>query len=559
MMDPGNDIRTIHHVESLRRKASYYWPDRRYHNFRGGAIFNNHGFRPALNLRTLISSLSRNLKRSTRDEEDHPASEEPPTSDHILCKRKRSESTPGPSKRIRRDNSANARQNSTGTQDETGENDEDDTGPENRQIYPSFWESPSDVINQVYETEHTSFLQVHQFSLHSRYNRVVDHCSQHYADDQAAAKWGWLKEEKKLCSLLEVFQRDASLSRDIDIGRLFMTRYHGRLLAFSAQRQESPVSLPEEHNERWLFLLPDIPWPDGLAEDSLEEQNMQSLGMHRDFITACAVLQSYNRAKLEASLQLHVLPEGTYDPTCDLPFELRAHFTLSLATPETYYPFKNSLSQRSLSELEGLQRRLLCFLSNIPLTRPVCSNVMEEAVDVTIPFFLKIMRPAPPLAQDVIYESLQPDGLLATLMPFQRRTVAWMLEREGKRITPAGTVAPLDDSEASSSTESRHLPPFWEEIEMGGRNFFFNRLTSTLSPAVPGPHTALGGILAEEPGLCPILCVIVAYMALILLGLGKTMECLSLILLNPAPERNPSNQRWDPEAQLHVREIKVTF
>ena len=37
------------------------------------------------------------------------------------------------------------------------------------------------------------------------------------------------------------------------------------------------------------------------------------------------------------------------------------------------------------------------------------------------------------------------------------------------------------------------------------------------------------------------------------------MECLSLILLNPAPERNPLNQRWDPEAQLHVKEIKVTF
>lgn len=499
MVDPGNDIRTIHHVESLRRKASYYWPDRRYHNFRRGGVFDNYNFRPALNLRTLISSLSRNLKKSTMDKEDYPAGDEPPTGDRTLRKRKRSESTPGPSKRIRRDNGT--RQNSTDAQDET---DEDDTGPEYRQIYPSFWESPSDVIDQAYEPEHTSFLQVYQFALHSRYNRVVDHCSEHYADDKVAAKWGWLKEEKKLCYLLEVFQRDASVSRDIDMGRLFMTRYHGCLLAFAAQRQEIPISLPEEHSERWLFLLPDISWPDGLAEDSFEEEDMQSLGMHRDFITACAILQSHNRAKLEASLRLHILPEGTYDPTCDLPFELRAHFTLSLAIPETYDPFNSSLSQRSLSELEGLQRRLLCFLSKTPLTRPIYSNLAGEALDVTIPFFLKIMCPAPPLAQDVTYESLQPDGLLATLMPFQRRTVAWMLEREGKRITPAGTVVPLDDSEAFLSTGSRHLPPFWEEIEMGGRNFFFNRLTSALSPTAPRPHTALGGILAEEPGLCPM-------------------------------------------------------
>ena len=498
--DPGNDIHTIHHVESLRRKASYYWPDRRYHSYIRGAVFNNHDFCPALNLRTLISSLS-HKESTTIDEEDHSAGDNPLTSGRILRKRKRSESTPGPSKRIRLDNGA--RETSSDEQDESEETDEDDAGPEYMQIYPSFWESPSDVINEAYQTEHTSFLQVYQFALHLRYNKVVDPSSEHYADDKTAAKWGWLEEEKKLYSLLDVRQRNASLSQEVDMGRFFITRYHGRLLALSGQLQEPPVSSPADHSERWLFLLPDIPWPDGLAEDTLEEQNMQPLRMHNEFITACAVLQSHHRTKLEASLQLHVLPEGSYDPTCDLPFELRARFTLSLATPETYYPFKHSLSQRSLSDLEGLQRRLLCFLSKTPLTRRVYSNVIQEAVDVTIPFFLKIMGPAPPLAQDVIYESLQPDGLLATLMPFQRRTVAWMLEREGKRITSTGTVAPLHDLAASSSTESRNLPPFWEEIEIGGRTFFFNRLTSAFSPDVPRPHTALGGILAEEPGLTP--------------------------------------------------------
>ena len=501
-MDLGNDIHTIHHVESLRCKASYYWPDRRFHTYMRGAVFHNHDFRPALNLRTLISSLSQK-EGMLVTVEGHPACNEPSTNGRVHLKRKRLETSPGPSKRIRLDDTAQG--NSNDEQDEGREIDEDDVGPEYRQIYPSYWESSSDVINDAYlETEHTSFLQVYQFALHLRYNKTVDHSSEHYADDNVAAEWGWLEEEKRLRSLLKVCQKNVSLPQDIDMGRFFMMRYHGRLLALSRQVEEPPPFSPimtKEHSERWMFLLPDIAWPDGLAENNLEEHIVQPLGMHRDFITACAVLQSHHRTKLEASLQLHILPEGTYDPTNDLPFELRAHFTLSLAIPETYSPFSNSLSLRRVNELEGLQHRLVCFLSQTPLTRPVYSNTMEEVVDVTIPFFLNIMRPAPPLAQDVTNELLQPDGLLSTLMPFQRRTVAWMLEREGKRITPAGIIAPLDDSQTSSSTEDRHLALFWEEIEMGGQYFFFNRLTSALSPTLPERHAALGGILAEEPGL----------------------------------------------------------
>ncbi|KAH0834113.1 hypothetical protein J3R83DRAFT_11401 [Lanmaoa asiatica] len=519
--------------------------NRRYHSYVRGAVFHNHDFRPALNIRPLISSLSRR-ESITRDEKDDPAGDETPTNDRILRKRKCSESTPSPSKRIRLDDGA--RGNSNEEQDESREIDEDDIDQE--------YKADLSVILGI-------ILRLYQFALHLRYNNMVDHSSEHYADDNAGTKWGWLEEEERLRSLLEIRQRNVSLSQDIDMGRFFMTRYHGRLLALSGQLRAPPPSFPEmtrKYSERWLFLLPHIPWPDGLAEDAFWEQNMGT-GMHRDFITACAIFQYHHRTKLEATLQLHVLPEGTYDPTREFPFELRAHFTLSLAIPDIYHPF-SLLSQRAVSDLETLQRRLLCFLSKTPLARDVYSNAMEEAVDVTIPFFLKIMRPAPPLAQDVIFESLQPDGLLSTLMPFQRRTVAWMLEREGKRITPVGTVAPLDDLETSPNTESRDLPPFWEEIEMGGRSFFFNRLTSALSPALPGPHTALGGILAEEPGLprSHILCDRKTYTALIAyIGLGKTMECLSLMLLNPAPERNPSNHRWDPEAQLNVREIKTTL
>lgn len=562
-MDLGNDIYTIHHVESLRRRASFYWPDIRYHRYTNPHR-NPYDFRPALNVRALTSLLFPN-EEVVSDDEEPAEGNKFLTGSGTLHKRKRSESaTPGPSKRVRL-STPPALQNDDAEQDETNQ-DQDDT---HRQIYPSYWESltPSDVIGEVYQTEGTSFLQVHQFGLNLQYNRVVDHGSNHYADDNVATEWGWFKEEERLCSLLRArpSQRDVSLSRDIDIGRFFVTRYHGRLLALSEPLEVEPPSpwMIKEHSERWLFLLPDIPWPDGIAEYNLGEQDMKSSGVHRDFITACAALQSHRRLKLEANLQLHILPEGTYDPLRDFPFELRAHFVLSLAIPGTYYPFDNALSRSKADELEGLQRRLICCLSKTPLVRPAhgIDDATGEATDVTIPFFLNVMRPAPPLAQDVTYELLQPDGLLPTLMPFQRRTVAWMLAREGKRMSHAGTVVPLDVSEASSSEANRHLPLFWEEIELGSQSFFFNRLTSALSPTFPEPHTmALGGILAEEPGwfLSCNLCD-GEFTAGLLPGLGKTMECLSLVLLNPAPKRNPSNERWDPEAQLNVKEIKVTF
>ncbi|KAF9238471.1 SNF2 family N-terminal domain-containing protein [Melanogaster broomeanus] len=350
-----------------------------------------------------------------------------------------------------------------------------------------------------------------------RYNTSIEDKSQHYADDRSAKKWGWLDEEERLLALVETHRKDVTLPQDIDMGKFYITRYHGRLLALSWRAK----------NERWLLLLPDIPWPDSISLDDLEQHDLQPSGIAQ---------------RIHNSLR-----EGTYDPQYEFPFRLRAHFTLSLTIPTIYKPFNNSLTQRRTNELEGLQRRLVCFLSKTPLNGPVHTNVTNGHLvgDATIPFFLGIMRPAPPLPEDVTYESLQPDGLVSTLLPFQRRTVAWMLEREGKRITSEGIVVPLDNSTVPdpdpASTWSEILPVFWERIKMGGQDLFFNRLTTAVSPTLPKPHTALGGILAEEPGL------------------GKTMECLSLLLLNPAPERSPMNKRWDPEAQLYVKEIKTTL
>ena len=76
----------------------------------------------------------------------------------------------------------------------------------------------------------------------------------------------------------------------------------------------------------------------------------------------------------------------------------------------------------------------------------------------------------------------------------------------------------------------------------GNRRWFLNRLSGELSEDEPKLPTILGGMLAEEPGL------------------GKTVEIIALILLNPAPpEWKPSLSRWDPISRLDVKAVKVCF
>ena len=41
--------------------------------------------------------------------------------------------------------------------------------------------------------------------------------------------------------------------------------------------------------------------------------------------------------------------------------------------------------------------------------------------------------------------------------------------------------------------------------------------------------------------------------------IGKTLECIAVILLNPQLERNPIVEHWDENVQLSVRTVKTTL
>lgn len=152
--------------------------------------------------------------------------------------------------------------------------------------------------------------------------------------------------------------------------------------------------------------------------------------------------------------------------------------------------------------------------------------------ETDIAFLYSILGPAPSLPPRISPADVQPKMLLPSLLPFQRRTLVWMLQREGKTLDEEGNVIPFIPG---------YLPLFWENVELGGRTMYLNRLKETLSLEPPPSEVERpGGSLNEAPGM------------------GKTIECLALILLNPDIRRNPSVKRWDLDTQVHVREVHVS-
>ncbi|KAG1773736.1 SNF2 family N-terminal domain-containing protein [Suillus placidus] len=511
------DIRTISgkYTESARHKHSYFWDSQQLRP----SDFDN--FRPSINLNTIIVLLKLPKEQNVDEgnEGDYDVQDKALEVDegvrgadveveqHVGNKRRRSVSA-SPVKRKRRRVAEGGDELDANDQSEPSlDGCEDDwQDPAYKQVYPCIWEERRYEEPKV--DPESQFLPVFKYSFEMRYTKSAQGGDDNsYVPDQAAKNLGWLQEEHDILSLFNALCPDRSQPQTFDLGTFWVQNYKTRLLALSGE-PDCPVNhYPEEikeKSERWFFLLPQVAWPDAPEE---EEDGTQQ---HGDLLKALFTFQSLGRAKIDTSVQVITLPEGGYNPAEELPFRLCAQFNVSIIVPRLYEPFDTKKnSQKRVSELEGLQRRLIALFTLTSVDHPLFDNEHDTQGDANIPFFYGILRPAPALSQGVTYESLQPEGLLPVLLPFQRRSIQWMLLREGKTMTQEGAVIPY------TPPQSRPSP-----IE---------------------DNAALGGILAEEPGL------------------GKTIECISLILLNPAPDRNPTNTRWDAEAKLDVKEIKTTL
>ncbi|THH28194.1 hypothetical protein EUX98_g5996 [Antrodiella citrinella] len=308
---------------------------------------------------------------------------------------------------------------------------------------------------------------VYQHVSKLQYTTVVAH-ERRAAHDELVEELGWLQEEEELKTWLQQ-QREASLEPGtIDIGELQVSNATGHHITLRHASVHGLITLPRD-----------------ISNFSLEDHDIRWQAI-RDELSACYQLSVTGRAQLSAHLKLEILTEDADEDV--LPFRLHVEITASLISPAIFEPIHYS-HKAVFAEVEEAQRRFLLYVfpdSPVP-------NGFHGTVD--IPLLYSILGPAPTLYHGFSDLSVQPTALVPTLLPFQRRSVAWMLQREGRM--------------------SRDRPE--EKSE------------------------ALGGILAEEPGL------------------GKTLECISLIMLNPAIDRNPTSSSWDPQARIHVKDVKTTL
>jgi hypothetical protein len=240
-------------------------------------------------------------------------------------------------------------------------------------------------------------------------------------------------------------------------------------------------------------------------------------------IGAAHLLGIHNGVDFTFSVRLRPTLDPDHSPAHALPLKISVDMEGSLCFPQIAHPPKNTYRGSYCDAWNALTKHL--FPSPF-------ADVPNYRGETDIAFLYSILGPAHPLPSSISSADVQPKALLPSLLPFQRRSVLWMLQREGKTLDNTGNVVPFTPN---------YLPLFWESLELDGQNVYLNRLKEVLS-LEPPPHDfeSPGGSLNEAPGL------------------GKTVECLALILLNPNIRRNPSVNRWDPEAKVHVREVRVS-
>jgi hypothetical protein len=284
------------------------------------------------------------------------------------------------------------------------------------------------------------------------------------------------------------------------------------------------LSHPEENCPDFcdMFFIPPL-YAEGMAT---EEGNLFS------WVEALKQFKSHQSlVEVAACLRLIVLPLPLWDETWrTLPFHLVVDVTLSFRVPSIFQPFTSSRKAQNRIEL-GTARRGLLHLAFPP---PLPETSFRGSVNVS--FLYAVVQPARAVLCETVDKSLQPTALLPALLPFQKRTVMWMLEREGKTSRPDGQLV-------SKNVDSTELPILWQRVSVQREdeqlNWYYHRLTGTLTPDRPDPCVVRGGIVAEEPGL------------------GKTLECIALILLNPGLGRNPTDARWNSEGRVPIKDIKV--
>lgn len=170
----------------------------------------------------------------------------------------------------------------------------------------------------------------------------------------------------------------------------------------------------------------------------LDDDQGVALGMHYsvyNIIFAVCVLHDNGRLRI-GPVEISVRYEENVDPDpTQLPLVLTAKFDISAGLHEIVKP----LEEESGAVAEA-QRRVIAYLIETP------------AVDILYPgetnirYFFSCLSPAKPLPSNISESLLQHKDLLLQLLPFQTRSILFMLEMEGMTMAPDGSVVPRADS-----------------------------------------------------------------------------------------------------------------
>ena len=537
---------TSHHVDSIRRRSQSY-----FHSEYGEQPTK---YRPALNVYKLIKKLKHHAaekdEKPSRKRSASPMVEDGGHAEHD-AKRRRcvSPARSWSDTSQKSENEDDKREQDEGDQEDVEMQSVKDDNVEDDPDFATFGSFSRNIVYPLLGHDGTRLMQSHETSSDSEeynYIPVYRHTfemaytadipegkPEHYVNDHIAEKRGWDKEEMALRCLLGDLGKGLTEPLEIDLGRVWICRYQGRYVGLSSCPKAVPSGTceqAEEESAKWFLCVPYLPWPQESEIDFAADDYTDSEA-HADMFEALGVLGGLREVLVETNLRCVILPSSS-TPTTELPFHMCIDINAFLITPTIFHNTFTG-TKRDFTLKEDIHRRFISFVFPPPPPKGILSpSSASDASD--IPFLYSILQPAARLPSALAEEAMQPEELLPTLLPFQRRSVGWMLGKEGKAITAQGVIRPkLHDIEDSP------LPLFWYKVEPQG--WYIHRLTGYISPELPegSGEAAQGGILAEEPGL------------------GKTLECIALVMLNPAPGRNPSISRWDEESRILLKEVKV--
>jgi hypothetical protein len=361
----------------------------------------------------------------------------------------------------------------------------------------------------------------HEFDLRYSKRCPEDHPQIQLISDNDAEQDGLVSLEEALIVFLRDFCASATEPVTLECGDILISsrgEYGGTVDAKPSHLEEKWADL------RNIFVVPPL-YAEGM------ETGVGHLFSWIDALTQYTPRQS--PVDITACLRMTISPLTSWDNTFQiLPFHLVVDVILSFHLPAIFQPSISSRKAQDRVKIETARRGLLDLAFPPPSLPETLASSFQGRIDV--PFLYSVAQPARAIQQEVMDKFLQPPTLLPTLLPFQKRTVMWMLGREGKSFGPSGDLI-------LKKTDPAVLPVLWQRVSVQDEQltWYYHRLTGALTPECPDPRKVRGGILAEEPGL------------------GKTVECIALVLLNPGIGRSPSNSWWDSEARMTIREIRV--